>query len=439
MPRSLSCLLAAVALSLPALANGFARPAPWTLAELDSMARRGLIIGYSAAPLVVPANVTRYEVANLVLRATDGVGEAFKSVGESIQRPGGPPPPQVCMEDLARLEKLIAEFRTELVSLGTDVAKLSRTVSDLRQGLEATRKQVQAVAEEQRRHRISGYIQARWRSDAADDPENEFSLRRVRLKLSGPLTSSSYAIEVAADRGSSVSLKDAYISRAIKGWEVRAGQFKIPFGYEVPQSTADVLTPELAATTDRLFPDQRDRGIAVYSPAARVQGALAVVNGSGIEDGEVDNRKDVIAHLWRSGKHGQAGVSGYLGKWTGLSKTRLGLDLRWTLGPASLQAEYIRGRGEFHTGGPLLDTPVAGWYAQAEWALAGRPGGILFARREGYDPNRDAPGDMFTRTTLGWAWQPDAADRFTAAAEFKTDPANGGAKNAYTLQWQLVY
>jgi len=449
--KAIACFIAVHVLFLPAFGQSPLPARHWALGELDSMARRGLVKGYPAGPLVVPADLTRHEAAGLVMRAVGGVAAAFQQAGGALEQAGegAPPvaepegrleaPPQVRMEDLARLEKLIAEFRTELVTLGTDVAKLSRAVSDLRKGLEATKKQVQAVAEEQKRHHISGYIQARWTDDQAADPHNEFSARRVRLRLSGPAADSAYAIEIAADNGTSVALKDAFLSRAVKGWEVRAGQLKVPFGFEVPQSPADALPPELAATTDRLFPDQRDRGIVVLSPPGKVQGIVGVVNGTGIKSSDIDNQKDVVARLVRRGRHANAGVSGYIGRWGGARKRRLGGDLRWTGGRAAFQGEYIRGHGEFHIDGPLLDSDVAGWYAQFEWNLSGRPGGTLFGRREQYDPNTDAPGDMFTRTTLGWAWQPDPANRLTAAAEFKNDPANGGAKNALTLQWQLLY
>jgi len=445
-------LIGASILCLPAFAQVPLPPGHWAAGELDTMARRGLVAGYPAGPLAAPADMTRHEAAAQVMRAVRGVAAAFQQAGVALEQPAeGASPPQVRMEDLARLEKLIAEFRTELVSLGTDVAHLSRAVSDLRKQLEATQKQVQSVADEQKKHRLSGYVQFRWAYDQAEDPQSKFSLRRARLRMSGPLGANAYAVELGADDGSSIGLKDAYVSRPVKGWQLRGGQFRLPFGIETAQDATEWLAPERSAVTDRLFPGQRDRGIALFSPLGPLQGALAVVNGTGIEAGEIDNRKDVVARVWHAGRRASAGISGYLGRWTGLRKTRLGLDLRWTQSRGAVQGEYIRGHGEYQTGGPtpavglrpaggpLLDTDVQGWYAQLEWGLKGRPGGILFARRDAYDPNRDTPGDMFTRTMLGWAWQPDPATRLTAAAERKNDPANGGHNNAFTLQWQLVY
>jgi hypothetical protein len=440
MTRAIACLLGAIILCLPAFAQVPLPPGHWAAGELDGMARRGLVVGYPAGPLAAPADMTRHEAAALVMRAVRGVAAAFQQAGAALEQPAeGASPPQVRMEDLARLEKLIAEFRTELVSLGTDVAHLSRAVSDLRKQLQATQKQVLSVADEQKRHRLSGYVQFRLTYDQAEDARSEFSLRRARLRMSGLLGANAYAVELGADDSSSIDLKDAYVSRLVKGWQLRGGQFRLPFGIETAQDATEWLAPERSAVTDRLFPGQRDRGIALFSPLGPLQGALAVVNGSGIEGGEIDNRKDVVARVWHAGRRASAGISGYLGRWTGLRKTRLGLDLRFTHGRGAVQGEYVRGHGEYQIGGPLLDTDVEGWYAQLEWGLQGRPGGILFARRDAYDPDRDMPGDMLTRTMLGWAWQPDPATRLTAAAERKNDPTNGGDTNAFTLQWQLVY
>ena len=422
---------------------------PSAVAQLQELASRGLIEGFPAGPLALPEHPTRHEVAALVLRAVQGVAAEFRAVAATLEGQQEPSqPPQVRMEDLARLQKLLAEFRTELVTIGTDVAKIERAIAAIRGSLAATQKQVADLAKREQAHRISGYMQFRWESDQAREPRSRFAVRRARVALGGPVAGNSYRIELAADdppgqESNRVTLKDAYLARAIKGWRVQAGQMKIPFGIEVPQSDAKRLPPELSAVAERLFPGTRDRGIALFSPAGRLTGAVAVFNGSGSETSDTDNRKDVAARLAYDARCGDFGLSAYRGELVTpgglLRKTRVGADALVPLGSATLQAEYIRGHGEFGPDGVESDASVQGWYFQGSVPLRGKPGGLLFARRDQYDPNGDLPGDDFFRTTLGWAWEPDPATRLTAAIELKKDRSIRGNQDAFTVQWQVIY
>ena len=118
MRKAIVCLIAVHVLFLPAFGQSPLPARHWALGELDSMARRGLVKGYPAGPLVVPAGLTRHEAASLVMRAVRGVAAAFQQAGGALERSGEGAPPvaepegrleaprQVRMEDLARLDSL---------------------------------------------------------------------------------------------------------------------------------------------------------------------------------------------------------------------------------------------------------------------------------------------------------------------------------------------
>jgi hypothetical protein len=153
--------------------------------------------------------------------------------------------------------------------------------------------------------KFSGYIQGRyvWQDDsvsgvdAAGRPSNfnRFLVRRGRLKAVYSGENAEYLLQIDAT-GDGVVLKDAEATFVDTwtplGFRVTLGQFKVPFGYEILQSSADREMPERARVIRALFPGERDRGARLTARWEwfRFQGAL--VNGNFTQGDPVYNTLD---------------------------------------------------------------------------------------------------------------------------------------------------
>ena len=70
------------------------------------------------------------------------------------------------------------------------------------------------------------------------------------------------------------------------------GQFKVPFGYEVLQSSADREMPERARVIRALFPGERDRGARLTARYEWFSFMGALVNGNFTQGDPVFNAFD---------------------------------------------------------------------------------------------------------------------------------------------------
>jgi len=435
-------VLLAAPLALAAMGPAFAAPPPsdvppghWAYADVDELCARGLIEGYPAGKFEGARPVTRYEMASLVVRAVRAIAQAMREQGERLQQavaqeapapalPQAVPiagPKVVRPEDIARVEKLIAEFRTELVTMGVRVDDLARQVADLRAGLKAVDQRVSGLETEVRKHHLSGTLQLRYTQDRAKDPSSEFAIRRARLGLSGPASPrTDYTLLLQLESklsgggpGSKLQLRDAYLTRHMGRAALRVGQTKLPFGYELEMSDAALLAGERALVMDQLFPDQRDIGVVGDWERAGRRLDLAVVNGSGINAADENNHKDVVARVGVPVSGGSVAASFYdgrAGRGDTTVKSRAGLGADLTFKRTNLRAEYLRGRN--------LGKPVSGWYGEVSQRLRKTPG-TFFVKYDVFDEDRVAPGDRFRRATFGYAHDLDAATRLSLVFEHR--------------------
>jgi hypothetical protein len=172
-----------------------------------------------------------------------------------------------------------------------------------------------------KRLKLSGYIQSRYERtgdasygfDAAGRArgKNRFYVRRGRLKTTYAGDISEYMLQIDAT-GDGVVLKDAEASLVLNEtvfpgpvpWEFKLtlGQFKVPFGFEVVQSSSDREMPERSIMIRDLFPGERDRGLRMTLKYDWLRVATAVINGNftqGDIHGTFDQSsfKDVVAHV----------------------------------------------------------------------------------------------------------------------------------------------
>lgn len=464
----LACLLV-MALAVAAQTLDEVPPRHWTYAAIDALTQHGLVHGYAAAPYGGPTPLTRAEMAALTARAVRGVGEAMRERGRRLELLAQAPlegaplaaaeepsaaPPAVTPEDLARIDKLLAEFRNELVTMGAKVDNIAAELADLRTSLDEARNQVEKVTGEVMRHRLSGYAQMRYTVDGSAAPASEFAVGRAKLTMSGPVSKRvdyKVDLDVPAQKKageSTVILSQGYAALDFNAVRVLAGQFYVPFGWEMFTSTRDLEAPEESLGVKRLFPDRNyDRGVRVEGGLGdKWRGWLALVNGTGHKRGDTNDHKDVAVRLARADQSLEYGLSAYYGEDTSpatLTTARAdaqrrlaGAHLVARRGPAELKGEIIVGKAALADAIAGGDKDVLAWTVLGGYAP--RPGTRLAIRWHRFDPDRDAAGDSTDVTSLMWMRQLDPTVRLRVAGDF-VRPDAGGSYDIFTTELQITY
>lgn len=233
--------------------------------------------------------------------------------------------------------------------------------------------------------KISGYVQGRFerRQDSADganlannalalNPSDRFYVRHGYVRTAYQGQNMEYMLQVDST-GDGVAFKDAEAT-FVDTWtplhfRVTVGQFKLPFGHELPQSDADRELPEhpLIIGGKGYFDGDRDRGVRVQAQYGWAKLAMAVVNGNGVKDkvyGTADPTafKDLVGRLGVDFTTITGGVSAYYGRgtldttlvpakdttpasisYTAANRLRLGADVEAYLKTPSVGALVLKG------------------------------------------------------------------------------------------------
>lgn len=288
--------------------------------------------------------------------------------------------------------------------------------------------------------KLSGYLQGRyeWHDDAhygvdaAGKPleSDRFYVRRGRVKAAHRGELSELVLQVDAT-GDGVALRDAEASLVLdraalggsRAWELKltVGQFKLPFGYEIVESSSERDMPERTLTARTLFPGERDRGARALLRMDFVRAAIAWVNGNFTNDkiyGTYDQTgfKDVVGRLGVDFGVLAGGVSAHYGRvlvtklgtaatattpatppsYTRFGRLRLGADVELRaatpgVGDLAVTAEVVLAKdtNKDFDGVPAnscLDVTSYGWYVGAVQKVGKRLG--LVGRVDQFDANR---------------------------------------------------
>jgi hypothetical protein len=273
-----------------------------------------------------------------------------------------------------------------------------------------------------------------FRSGSVD--HSNFRIQRARLSVEGELSSwLSYevSIEPRAPELSGI-LCDAYVAlHVIPRHELRIGQEKTLFGYENNVSSSKLFMINRAEVSDVLGQglDLRDTGVFLegwwkLGKDLRLEDGLSVVNGSGLNASEDNNRdKNVFGRLGLRYKTDaltvRGGVSGARGDALDVNDEadpaddvardflRLGLDLQVDTRWVTAQAEWIGGREELTAAGVTTEDDVQGYYV----TLLGKS-----AYRAGPLARVDALADDHLRFTFG-AYYGLAEDTFRVLVNYE--------------------
>ncbi len=476
-----ACLLGIMVLAGAAWgASAYIQPGDWQYQALDSLAQAGLLAGHPKAPLSTWTDrLSRYEAAALTLRAVEGIGQAYQAQGAKLRElaqanepvpatpaePGAAPAtpaepaapaapvegPALRTEDLLATQKLLEEFRTELVGMGERLDELETSLKLVLGMVEEVQKQVAAVAADQKKHKLGGYTQLRWSRDEATQGKENFYVKSARFDMRGPLgPKTAYRLEAQLDGslspggpGSKAQLRTVSIDYKLSDATFsRTGQVTLPFGYELEEFTPSLWTGDRSLVMDTLFPNQRDLGTYVENrqSAAAPKYDLGVFNGTGINALDNNTQVNGLGRVMANVSYGSAAVSAYGGtngaNTSRTTQNRYGAGTKLAFGQTLFMGEYVAGQN--------LGFPVEGWYAQLGHPLLKNRSDLIFAKYDTYDEDTDAPGHLFKRWSLGYYYNLDNWTRLTLVTELRSVSENFSQfqmwnGNAAFLQLQAVF
>jgi hypothetical protein len=304
------------------------------------------------------------------------------------------------------------------------------------------------------RLQVSGYAQMRYTnigSQASDRTANnatDFQVARLRPRFNYAfdrhfLASLQLNATTRGTATTNVTTRDAFLeydNPGRVGSYARAGQQKLPFGWEVFREGDEARAAlERARIFGIVFPDNRDIGFTVgmlpHSPRSPIV-ALGVVNGDGINHTDGDKQKSFAANaIVPLGAHNVVGGSVYSGtttatvggKLTSQVKRAYGVEHRLNSGRLSTQLEYVWGRA--------FGADLNGGYGQI--AVSAGPPGTLFVRHDVFDPNEHAAHDYWRRTSIGWYKDLTRQFRLTGEYDIIRDGALGAHPHANEFGVQL--
>lgn len=270
---------------------------------------------------------------------------------------------------------------------------------------------------------LGGLMQVQGESGGAPDARfaglsDRFQLRRMRVALAGAFAESMlFKVEadfgnaaIAGKSGASGQITDACVTwTRYPALNLRAGQFKTPFGYEQLIADPKMIFIERTLSNDRLTVGRQIGAQASGEILPKVLCySFGAFNGSGTNTGANDNAKfmksgRMMATIFSGVLAGQAArwtTAGNFfntldrGAFTG-RRTGYGFDTQASWGPAQVGAEWLR--NDQH---PVAGSPVAGegWYLFGAWNFSRFWQGAV--RYEEYDagtPRVDA-------TTREWTY-----------------------------------
>lgn len=288
---------------------------------------------------------------------------------------------------------------------------------------------------------LGGLVQAQGEfGDAGDSrfpKDNRFLLRRARLNGQGSFAEG-FDFRVELDLGGTGTALRAQMTDGYALWNrhpelnIRAGQFKTPFGYEQLAGDPTLFTLERSLANDRLTLG-RQVGVQVSGSQwqKRLSYAAGLFNGNGVNNGANDG-EDFLYVARITGVPAQGKVSGRDFKWSagagayaskdggvtlgGLGfdsvtggavdnilageRAGLGLDTQVHLGSFDLWVEYLQGTFKPASEAPTDELTAAGSYAQLSYFV--RPGKIqAVVKYEIFDPNTDKDSDDTATILVG--------------------------------------
>lgn len=339
---------------------------------------------------------------------------------------------------------------------------------------------------------IRGYVQLRYNQEAGGDAkdlkspgdryvgrEQGFGIRRARVVISGDVTDR-MSIYIQPDFASTPSgsstgnfaqLRDAYADLWLdkdKTFRIRAGQSKIPYGWEDLQSSQNRLALDRADALNSGVRDERDLGVFLYWSSKVAKERFAYLQKSGLKgsgdygvlgvgvyNGQGANRPDrndqlhSVIHFsypfkFANGQYLEVGADAYSGRYkvstaaasingqtftpsvdapiAGSTDRRVAAHVVYYPQPFGFQAEWTVGKGpELDVARRIVRTQsLRGGYAQVMYKFDGEYGSLMpYAKWQTYRGaakfDTNAPRMKVDETEVGVEWQPSSAVELAVA------------------------
>ncbi len=295
--------------------------------------------------------------------------------------------------------------------------------------------------------KFGGFLQQQFIADETEGTANQFLIKRARVGAVGVLTDKISVNLIGGfveppDR--TPALVNAFIDFDIHPlFQVRTGQFLLPFGLEGPEPI--FLNPAIERTmairrlnTFRMF---RDVGIQFGGRSSVLNYKFAVVNGKGANQAEEFDPKDVMGRIGITPvQNFEIGGSLHLGKFQPVAvsedhedRFRAGVDVSYTGDPVFFRGEYIMREDDFGNGNSLK---MNGWYLLGGYKFSDQFQGIT--RYEFFTPNTDGDDNELTTITIGANYYFVGNTRISVNYEIRDDKLNPEVGNLFTVQMQVT-
>lgn len=283
---------------------------------------------------------------------------------------------------------------------------------------------------------FNGYVQGRFSDVLGDNTSaSTFEVKRAYVNLLaqlGPRVSATLMVSGAP----TTEVKEAYGQyNFAPSFKARLGLVRIPFGYEIPLSSARLITLERSQAFNKLLADFTfERGLfTYYNPLnSRLSLQAAVVNGTPTSTpADTNDAKNIVARLGYTLTGGQIGASIYNGEGPdGTTMDRAGVDVVKKAGEFTVIGEAITGKtGTVDANGAYVTL------AYQKKGSAWQP----YARYDTYDPNTDQGNDTFHRATIGTNYYLTDNTRLTAEYQAIDDETPGSSDGFVGVQYQVSF
>lgn len=295
--------------------------------------------------------------------------------------------------------------------------------------------------------KFGGFLQQQFVADQTEGVPEQFLIKRARVGATGTLTEHISVNLIGGfveppDR--TPALVNAFIDFNIHPlFQVRTGQFLLPFGIESPEVIIFNPAIERTMAIRRLNPFRmfRDVGVQVGGSGSVINYKIAVVNGKGANQAEEFNPKDVLGRIGITPfEHFEIGGSLHFGKYQPVATSedhedrfRAGVDASYHGDPVFFRGEYIIREDKLGNGNSLKTN---GWYLLGSYKFSDQFQGI--ARYESFNPNTDLDDNQLTAFTLGANYYFIGNTRVSVNYEIRDDKLNPDLGNLLTVQMQVA-
>ena len=342
-----------------------------------------------------------------------------------------------------RAQTAAPSIEDRLSRLETELSNLREENQQLRQKLGVPNQQspsaIKPLGHEQQ-FVIGGFLHAQAEFGDQGDTRfgsgnDRFYLRRARLSTSGRYAEFfdfKFDLEMSGNLGETTGNRGQMLDGFIN-WtrypmaNVKVGQFKAPFGYELLSPDVTLYTIERALVSDRL-PINRQIGAQLSGVflSGRLNYATGFFNGTGANTSLNDN--DAFAWAGRfagipwqgklasydcrwalgmevfstrdDGRSSQPTEFGFSGNTFTGRRRAIGVNTQFRVGRLDLWCEYLRSQFKPVNAVPYSTFDADGWYAQSEYTVL--PDKLqAVVRFDSFDPNRRIEGNSTDSWTLG--------------------------------------